>query len=184
MASPVALPIERTWRGELLPRSHRARIEAALEGDALVVRFSAPYFDDPEPREPRGVLDGLWDYEVIELFVAGPGSEYLEIELGPHGHHLVLQLSDVRLRARSGLPIDYDCTVSPLAKQALGCGEPCGRSEGVARVPRSYLPERVTRANAYLIHGVGAARCHHAHAPVPGEQPDFHRLACFVPCVL
>ncbi|MGD8859023.1 MAG: hypothetical protein PVI30_03370 [Myxococcales bacterium] len=50
-----------------------------------------------------------------------------------------------------------------------------------AELPRAQLPHPVTRANAYAIHGAGRERRHLAAHPVPGEAPDFHRLACFPP---
>ena len=32
---------------------------------------------------------GLWDYEVVELFLLNSDTEeYLELEFGPHGHYL------------------------------------------------------------------------------------------------
>jgi hypothetical protein len=111
---------------------------------------------------------------VVELFLAGPGSDYLEIELGPHGHHFVLELRGVRTPVRKCLPIAYRAQID--AERS--------RFRGSASMPAAYLPASVTRANAYAIHGVGNARCYHAHAPVPGARPDFHKLDCFVPCVL
>ena len=56
-----------------------------------------------------------------------------------------------------------------------------GRWRGEARVPARLVPAGVSRWNAYALHGLGAARRYLAHAPVPGDAPDFHRLGCFVP---
>nr|WP_276603414.1 rhomboid family intramembrane serine protease [Nannocystis pusilla] len=55
----------------------------------------------PVPRRPTATcpiwLDpGLWNFEVVELFLHAPDDRYLELEFGPHGHSLALQLHGVR----------------------------------------------------------------------------------------
>ena len=163
------LPIERDWQGVLLPAAEHAWIAFERAGEWLDVAFDAPYFGDPPPPMAAGPAPGLWEYEVIELFIAGPADEYLEVELGPHGHYLVLSLRGVRKAWRSALPLTYAAQIAE------------GRYRGRAQVPMSYLPPGPVRANAYTIHGQGGARRYAAHAPVAGAQPDFHRLECFVP---
>jgi hypothetical protein len=181
VATLLSLPIERDFRGHDLPLVHRARMTLGMERGALVIEVDAPYFGDPAPDSPVGPTDGLWEYEVSELFIADDAEHYLEIELSPHGHHLALELQGVRNVVRSQLPIDYAATIAGVDDRAGGVR---GRYRGLARVPAEYLPERPTRANAYLIHGSGAARAYHAHSPPLGVIPDFHRLSCFVPLVL
>jgi hypothetical protein len=177
----LALDVTRRWDGPSLPVEHHARFELGLTDDALCLRLDAPWFDDPLPPGLAGSVERLWEYEVAELFIAGPGDSdaYLELELGPGGHYLTLQLEAVRRVRRSGLPIDYR-----VIERVPGSAAGPGRYRAEARVPRDYLPGAACRANAYLIHGVGAARCHHAHAPVPGLAPDFHQPARFVPIAL
>jgi hypothetical protein len=165
------LPIECDWRGLPLAAAEQAWIAVDRAGDQLEVEFDAPYFGDPPPPMAAGPAPGLWDFEVIELFLADAGAEYLELEFGPHGHYLVLQLCGVRRpkTAKSALPLAYRVQIEG------------GRYRGRAQVPMSYLPDRPVRVNAYTIHGQGGARRYAAHAPVAGAQPDFHRLECFVP---
>ena len=55
---------------------------------------------------------------------------------------------------------------------------------GEALLPYRWLPPGPHRVNAYAIHGVGEARRHLAHAPLPGEKPDFHQVESFVAAVL
>jgi hypothetical protein len=171
------------YRGQALPRDHRVIVEASVVDGALSVSVDAPYFGDPEPAVPPGACDGLWEYEVVELFLADAGEHYLEIELGPSGHHFVLEMEGVRRAKRRGLPIEYQSSVSPFCK-AWEEGGPIGRFYGTALVPLDYLPMPVVRGNAYAIHGVGEARVYCASAPTGGAVPDFHRLECFVPCAL
>jgi hypothetical protein len=172
VSKPIRLRIAHTWQGQPLPPEQCAELQLQLHAEQLEIAVDAPYFADPAPPGPVGPTDRLWEYEVCELFIADMGEHYLEVELSPHGHHLVLELRGVRKVVRSSLPIAYQVTCS------------AGRYQGVARVPRSYLPEGAARANAYLIHGVSAERSYCAHAPPLGDVPDFHRLERFVPLAL
>ena len=167
----MRLAIERDWSGSPLPAAESGWIAFEPRGNELEVRFDAPYFADHPPPTAAGSTPGLWEYEVIELFIAAADDAYFELELGPHGHYLALQLRGVRNVVRSALPLTYEA-----ARWIDG-----GRYSGRAQVPMSYLPDRPVRVNAYTIHGSGAARRYAAHAPVPGARPDFHRLECFVP---
>mgnify|MGYP003782307431 CR=1 FL=1 len=168
----MRLSIERDWEGLTVPEIERAWIQCSRRGEQLAIEFEAAYFADPPPPCAAGPTPGLWDHEVIELFLADAAEHYLELEFGPHGHHLALELQGVRQVVRQGLPLRYTPTIEG------------SRYRGVAEVPMSYLPGEVTRGNAYVIHGVGAGRRYLAHAPVPGSRPDFHRLGCFVPLTL
>lgn len=142
-------------------------VERGAQG--LAIRVDAPFHGDVPPAGPPGPTPGLWAFEVVELFVAGPGQDYLEIELGPHGHHLVLWLEGVRNPVRERLPLE-------LAVERSGA-----RWRAVARTgPQVTLPDAPWRLNAYAIHGGPETRRWLACAPVPGERPDFHRPDRFV----
>ena len=154
-----------------MPAGDHVRVALTLGADMLQVQIEAPFYSDKAPSAPPGSVPGLWDYEVVELFLLGDKERYLEIELGPHGHHLVLDLQGRRNVLRQGLLLDYEATI-------IG-----GRWRGVANVPRALLPVGLTRCNAYAIHGEGPSRVYLAMAPVPGAAPDFHRLEHFVPLV-
>lgn len=55
---------------------------------------------------------GLWDFEVVEaFFLCSKTEQYLEIELGPHGHHLVLFLSGRKNIIEKCLPIKWDVKI-------------------------------------------------------------------------
>ena len=116
-------------------------------------------------------MNRLWDFEVVELFVVGPGAEplYTEIELGPHGHHLLLLLRGVRKIVAMGLPLAYRAHIEGTTWRAQ------------ALLPRQLLPPPPHRLNAFAIDGVGRERRYLATHPVPGPEPDFHRLHLFPP---
>jgi len=178
--SAQRLTIAHDFRGAPLPAAQHAELRLSRVGAALRIEVDAPYCGDPAPSQPVGATDRLWEHEVVEVFIADAAESYLEVELSPHGHHLVLALSGVRHIVRARLPIDYQATIvrAPVAPAEVG------RFRGVASVPWDYLPAAATRVNAYAIHGQGAGRCYHAHSPPRGEVADFHRLDCFVPLTL
>lgn len=172
----IVLRVDRTWSGEPLAAAERAelRIDATEHGLALVV--DAPFHGDPPPPGAPGPTPGLWEHEVVELFVAGPGAdaevEYLEVELSPHGHHLVLRLAGVRRGVEEGLPLDFRAAIDG------------GRWRGAARIPRRWLPPPPHRAAAFALHGTGDARRYLSSLALPGERPDFHQPSRFPPIEL
>lgn len=166
------LRIERTWDGAPCAPGEEVTVLLRRELGSLVVEVDAPWHGDPLPLTPPGPVDGLWEFEVVELFVLGADERYLEIELGPGGHHLVLELLGRRSVVRSGMALDY-------AVERAGA-----RWTGCARIPADWLPPGASRGNAYAIHGRGEARRHLAWTAVPGGAPDFHRLEHFGPLTL
>lgn len=169
----MRLSIAHTWDGQPLEMDDMVHVRLlALDGrdDALLIEVDAPLRGDPPPPHPPGSTPKLWEHEVVEVFVLGAGERYLEVELGPHGHHLVLELEGVRNAVRQGHDLEY--TVSD--------GLWAGRWKDSAVVPRSLLPPGPHRLNAYAIHGVGEGRRYLSWAPAGGAQPDFHRLESFV----
>ncbi len=165
----MRLVIDKTWDGRAAAPTEVASLRLSDEGGLLRIEVRAPYCGDPAPPGPAGPRWGLWEHEVVELFILGDGERYTEIELGPHGHHLVLQLGPRRsVRARE-LPLDYRAQIR---------GD---RWTGLALLDRDLLPGGPHRGNAYAIHGPPGERRHLAWTPVPGPEPDFHRLEHFRP---
>lgn len=181
-ASPVThratMVVGHTWDGTPIGDAERVHWRLTATPRDLALEVDAPLHGDPAPPGPAGSTPGLWLHEVAELFVAGrsgdaPGGvPYTEIELGPHGHYLVLRFCGVRREVASSLEIDYRST--------RRAGRWCGR----ARVPWSYLPAPPWTANAYAIAGPATRRRYLAAVPVPGPRPDFHQPRAFVPLSL
>ncbi|MEZ4265494.1 MAG: hypothetical protein R3F39_03875 [Myxococcota bacterium] len=157
------------WDGRPLPAGERATVRAGFVDGAFRVEVDAPYGGDPAPSTPPGPTPRLWEHEVVELFVLGEADQYTEIELGPHGHHLVLRLAGRRQIVAEGLPLRYESRVAD------------GRFYGMAWLDLGLLPPGPHRANACAIRGVGDARRYMSAWPMPGEGPDFHRLERFEP---
>ncbi|KAI9563048.1 hypothetical protein GHT06_010505 [Daphnia sinensis] len=172
----MKVSIETTWDNQ--PIVHQpAIIELkSLHDNDIQMDVEGTFFNDPP--NPGGVpgepFMGLWDFEVIELFLANDENQYVEIELGPWGQHIVLLLNGVHKTIRHSLPLRYKVIQRTES----------GRWQGQAIIPASYLPPNVTKMNAYAIHGSGVKRTYEALYPVPQgqfENPDFHRLDFFRP---
>ena len=159
----MELVIIRTWDGIPVTGAEEARLTLSGDDETFQIDVRAAFHGDPAPEGPPGPTPRLWCHEVVELFLVGDDARYTEIELGPHGHHLVLQLAGVRHIVAEGLPIDYRARID---------GD---RWTATARVPRSLLPHPVRAINAYAIWGTTTRR-YLAWSPVPGPMPDFHRL--------
>lgn len=167
---PMLLRIQHTWDGiEVGPNEAAAVSITPVPAGGLTIETEAPFHGDPAPGGPPGARPGLWEHEVVELFVVGPDERYLEVELGPHGHHLVLRLEGRRRPVETALPLVFAARIEG------------ARWRGRAEIPGEWLPPRPWTANAFAIHGVGAARRYLCAFPTGGERPDFHRLETFRP---
>ncbi|XP_029203950.2 uncharacterized protein LOC114968006 [Acropora millepora] len=163
------------WKGA--PIDH-APIEfqiSALDSSYVRIHVTGPFFDNPGPPPCKAgsACSGLWDYEVAEVFFLGKKEKYLEIELSPHGQHLLLLLSGVRKKFMDKVPIEYTATIDRARKTWTG----------TAKIPIDYFPPDVSKINAYAIHGSGANRRYESLYPASSEvsNPDFHRLEFFEP---
>ena len=110
---------------------------------------------------------------MVELFLLNDAGLYLEVELGPWGHHLVLLLDNGK-DLRHSLPLAFSVTAR----------EEGGSWKGKAVIPTSYLPPNISKLNAYAIHGHGDERKYEALFPAPQgvhKAPNFHRLEYFKP---
>jgi hypothetical protein len=160
----LVLPIERYWDGAACPLPHlhgRAELAARDDGIELIARL--PHQPEPRlPAAPPGArVPDLWEYDVVECFLAGAAGRYLEVELGAGGHFLVLSFSAPRVRSDAHehleLPVDFSSDARGWRARVL--------------LDWSLVPTPVEALNAYVIvRGV-----HLAYGPLPGPAPDFHQ---------
>lgn len=168
------LRIESLWNGEPAQPDEVVVVQLTGDEDHLILSVDAPYHGDPPPEGSPGSRWKLWNHEVVEVFISGLGhpTPYLEVELGPHGHHLVIQLQGERGVVHAQLPLAYQAQIR---------GD---RWSATAWVPRHYLPLPPHRINAFAIHGQADDRRYLAWSPPLGDTPDFHRLESFLPITL
>ena len=160
--------ISSTWDG--IDLSGDEWIRLTLEqgpADTLQLTVDAPFHGDPPPTDAPGSTWELWEYEVVELFLVRDDGSYLEIEIGPHGHHLVLELSAPRQIQARHLP-------ATLVVERRGA-----RWSAKAHIQVQCPLASVVQANAFAIHGAGDARRFLAAFPLPGPRPDFHQPGRF-----
>ncbi|XP_020606518.1 uncharacterized protein LOC110045264 [Orbicella faveolata] len=167
--------IKTEWNGKQINHAPIKFQISAQDSRVVLISVSGPFFDDPGP-PPCAVgsaCDGLWDYEVAEVFFLGKKEKYLEIELSPHGQHLLLMLNGVRKPFKDKLPIEYTATIDRAN----------GSWTGTAKIPIDYFPPGVHKINAYAIHGSGINRRYESLYPAPADakSPDFHHLELFKP---
>lgn len=163
--SQLTLRIDRLWDGTPSPDDRLwAEVLVAQAGDGLQLRVEAPMLHEQNvPDAPVGSrVEGLWEYDVVELFLVGPGHRYLEIELGAGGHFLALGFDSIRHRSDA-----YE-RFAPLLRY-----EKTSQKTWVSSVtiPWKMVPENLRALNAFAI----TAGQFLAYSPVPGEQPDFHQ---------
>jgi hypothetical protein len=162
----LALAVATRWDGAPLP-GLRAAVRLSATRDGLWVEAGMAHARAPRvPDARRGTrVANLWEYDVVECFVAGADGRYFELELGAGGHYLALAFDAPRRRraefVHELLAVDWE-------RGAESWHARC-------RVPRAWLPEPIARANAFAIADGEFA----VHAPVGGERPDFHRPHAF-----
>lgn len=163
------LTVESLWNGEpCADEDAHAEVWVTRRQGGLQVRVHANRRDDARvpdaPRDSR--VDGLWEYDVVELFFVGEDGTYTEVELGPGGHYLVLSFDDVRRRSDAYEGREFNHRNSSSTP---------GTWQSVIEIPWDALPKNVLRMNAFAIMGGQ----HLAWSPVPGTQPDFHQPTSF-----
>jgi hypothetical protein len=156
-----------TWDHQPALPSEIADVWLTIDEQGVRVRMDAPFAGDPVPPAPPGRLHGLWEFEVVELMIAGADDHYVELECGPAGHWLFLQLAGVRNIVNAQAPIECSTRHS---------GD---RWSASVWLPNALLPSPPWRVNAFAIHGQGSARRYLAWRPAGGDRPDFHVLDVF-----
>lgn len=171
--SPKALHVvvDALWNAKPCPNpSVRAEIGLAASDEGLELFVAMPRREDERlPKAPMGTrVEGLWNYDVVEVFLRGPGTRYLEIELGAGGHYLVLGFDGVRQR------------VADFQDRELIVIHHKNKNQWTSEIviPWEMVPRAIRSMNAYVI----ASGEFLALSPVPGTEPDFHQPDAFTSC--
>jgi hypothetical protein len=165
----MELDVHQTWDGIRAGADESARLVLSPVEGGIQCSIEARFHGDPPPDSPLGSCWELWEHEVVELFLVGEGDPvpYTEIEVGPHGHYLVLKLLGERNVMERELPL------------AVTWERSLDRWSATLLIPFDYLPQGELLVNAYAIHGEGEARRYLVCTPLGGTQPDFHRIGYF-----
>jgi hypothetical protein len=108
----IHLKIDQTWHASPLAENEQITMMLDFQDEQqLSIQLIAPYFRNEPPPCPSGSTWGLWQYEVVEVFLVWENHQYLEIEMGPHGHHLVLGLDGIRQIKQAFIPVNYEAEI-------------------------------------------------------------------------
>jgi hypothetical protein len=163
--STLSFRVDRLWDGNPCPDDRLwAELQLSKGKDGIKVSVQAPRLHEQSvPDVPMGSrVDKLWEHDVVELFLVGPGHEYVELELGAGGHFLVLGFSSIRKRVN-------DFTDFKPIVRFEHTSEKIWASNIV--LPWKMIPENLRAINVFAI----MAGQFMAYAPVPGIEPDFHQ---------
>ena len=166
------LGIARDWYGD--PVQPPAGYALALDARRLwfIAHHRAPACLHPQAR-PGGFQDGLWRYDVAELFIADPRSgRYFEFNLAPNGAWWSCEMTAPRVRAE-----EHDIAMPEVATFADMAAD--GAWLAAMAIPRDLLEARLdfgpdSHANVTFILGTPDQKFLTAADLGPGE-PDFHR---------
>lgn len=161
------LVVASDFQGQALDPEQIVTVRIKVSAEQLSVNVEAPWWADLAPRAPVGRTPRLWEHSVVELFLMGPDGRYVELELGPFGHHLVLELQAFRFVVRDDLACAFQV-------QRAGA-----RWRGRALLALAELPPRPWRVSACAIWGRAESRSFAMANPTGGQVPDFHQLAAF-----
>jgi hypothetical protein len=168
----TTLTVASNWGGSAVAERDVTTVRVAeATGGGLIVEIDAPFRGDAAPASLPGPTDRLYEFEVVELFLAAAEhpERYLEVELSPHGHHFVLRFEGVRNAAEKALQIPYTARIE---------GE---RWRGAAFLAAELLPPGECTANAFALSGPAGARRHSLAHPLPGARPNFHQPEAYPP---
>ena len=185
------LTVTKLWNGSDSNIKYNAKVSLSLAqatGD-IIVHVDADYNNDPAPKQGPGRVVGLWEHEVFEIFISsGSREDYLEINVGPHGHYYLKMFT----------PYGSDDSIVLDAKPVFSMDKAKKRWSAVLTIPTMYLPEPDTDfdietplavrwyANANAILGIDNTREYFSSYPlnINATSPDFHQPKLFQPIIL
>jgi hypothetical protein len=194
--STATLSIQHTWNHQPLAEAERTHLRISQHALGVQIAVDAPFFGDVAPPAATGVYagatPGLWQFEVVEVFFLGHDDRYLEVELSPHGNHLVLALEGVRRVVAEGLPLMCSAQIlgacggiaalraahPPTAIPALPILDDASASPAVGALDSA--PDGRTALDRSFPDRLPGPRWRgHAFIPAPLLPPDWHRLNAF-----
>lgn len=160
------LELRHLWNGAPAPDGVGGRVTLQSSGGVLALEWELALPGKARiPASPPGFTEGLWEWDVVELFLRSGPDRYLELELGPGGHWLALTFRGVRQRSAELRDL------RPGLKNELSAGLWRGRAE----VPLELAGPRPWTGLVTAVLGSGAGRLYLSWPPLPGVQPDFHQ---------
>jgi len=162
----LSIRVDRLWNGDKCPDERvNCVFELSTVSDGLRIKVESPILHEQHIPIEAAIgtrVEGLWNFDVVELFLVGPGHQYLEIELGAGGHFLVLGFDRIRHRSKD------HANFQPVL-QFHKTQQKTWVSE--LTIPWKIIPENLRAVNAFMI----ASGQFLAYSQLPGDKPDFHQ---------
>jgi alpha-galactosidase len=167
----------RSRRQNRQTESNQTSVRSLWNRNALFVRFDCS-FDSLNLRTDRDFgkpAMGLWEFDVVELFLRRPGSPgYFEFESSPSGHWLDARINQPRKDA----DFEWDSRMETATRLDRGSGIWIS----ILRIPfASITPEQEApeagaawRTNLFRVYGKHPHRHYLSWRPTFTENPDFH----------
>lgn len=160
----MVLELRHQWNGAPAPAGAGGWVSLAASGPDLTLRWELALPGPPRiPTSPPGFTEGLWESDVVELFLRWGPSGYLELEFGPGGHWIALQFSEVRRRSAELRDL------SPRLTSQISRGLWTGQAE------LTGLPVGSPPWHGLVTAVLGAERLYLSWPALPGSKPDFHQ---------
>ncbi len=167
------LDVGHTWSGDQAVLEDTPSLQLEVRESRVEIQIQAPWRRDPPPPGPARALEGLWNYEVVELFVAErfptAAVHYTELEFSPHGHWLAWTFCGPRQRSGDDPDLEFEAHRDR------------DRWHGRARLDLDALPEPPWSLFAAAVDGASSRRRYLVSHPLPGGTPDFHQPAHYPP---
>jgi hypothetical protein len=166
----MMIHLSQLWNGDPAPPGHGGRAALTFDGALLALSWDLTL---PEPaRVPEaepGWTDGLWEHDVLELFLTSRRGDgrYLELEIGPGGHWLGLAFTAPRRRSAELHELDPEQRHDARS----------GRWRGRAALPKALVEKHAGPSpwKGLVAAVLGPGRHHLCWPKLSGEAPDFHR---------
>ena len=143
----------------------------SLFGSDLVFDVKAAVASHPHPDASEGQrFEGLWEGDVIELFLAAPDGRYLEINLATNCAWWACHFDSPRSRSQEPAPL---CRTSRLSDGVLRL------ATSVEWLSKSCNPCDLRWNVTAILHR--QACLYSSAAPLSWENPDFHQPESFLP---
>lgn len=191
----------------------------------IIIEVDAPFYNDPPPPTsiPTSKYEHLYQHEVVEIFLSSfsdvndndndsssspPSRPYLEVQLGPHGHYMIVYFTNEGDFASQDLGIELDTLPQATIDYSLG------RWHSTLILPNYLLPDGTAMStptaaddhnqsgesyymwsmNAFAIHNrsnqhqfqskeepSSNERIYLSYVKLDGDAPNFHQLKHFIP---
>ncbi len=121
---------------------------------------------------PGEYCEGLWEGDVLELFLKEPGGRYFELNISPEGAWWAMELSSYRSR----VPYLRPPRISHLDAETLD-----GRWSALVGIERESLPFDLSADSRIHVSGIAHldATRFISSRRVPASEPDFHHEEAF-----